>query len=766
MRSTGGILFLLAVGLVVGSALAQESGTPGITPEEQELVPPPLPRWREGGTPYDENQRLEPYAARRERDMPTSGLIASPPEYSPTRGVVFAYISSQWASVVRDLVVALTNDPNCPTCDEIAYVVVTSASQQQTATTQFQAGGADMSKVQFFIHPMNALWIRDYGPHFIWQNGALGIVDSHYYPERPLDNFVPTRLGDDSFLMPTYDMGLYYSGGNLQPGPDRMAVMSSLINLDNPTSEGFTPSLIAELFSKYQGIDTLHIFPMLPTSVDGTGHIDMWMYLVDEDTVIISEYIPGSNATAIQITNNAVTYMQNLGFTVYRTPAWNAVQSGYMTNYTYTNAFRVNNRVFVPTYGDGNSAYRPYDNQAIAAWIAAAGPEVEIYPINAYPIIYAAGAFHCIVMQMPRYTDAVPAAHVIWPDGGQLLVAGTTRDILWVATDTDNVTIPQVDLYYTVNDGATWVYIGTTTNTGSYPWTVPNLAAPQAKIKVVVTAADNDQAEAVSEDYFQIAKADQTIYTFASGGGVDKFGWGYQTASWNNVNGVRRPVNAAIPSSAYPKLAASDATGGDGDTNRYVATTPSNGYESTHVYEFYVVETPDAIDDIQILWEGYAGQCTQVELYVWDYVQGQWSDATGTAPENYGINRYADNWAGTRDGILTADIRTNFERYVNASGQVTFLIYAERGSASGYAKTTYHDYVAVTVTQITQSLAGDVNCDGVVNFGDINPFIMTLTDPEGWQTLYPECHLLNADANGNGSVSFDDINPFIALLTG
>ena len=53
-----------------------------------------------------------------------------------------------------------------------------------------------------------------------------------------------------------------------------------------------------ELYQTYQGIDTLHILPRLPGSVDGTGHIDMWFYLVDEDTVIISEFIPGSNATA------------------------------------------------------------------------------------------------------------------------------------------------------------------------------------------------------------------------------------------------------------------------------------------------------------------------------------------------------------------------------------------------------------------------------------------------------------------------------------
>jgi hypothetical protein len=149
-----------------------------------------------------------------------------------------------------------------------------------SAISLFTAGGANMSKVQFIIKPINAIWMRDYGPHFIWQDGALGIIDSNYYPQRPLDNFIPTLLGDDIFKMPTYDIGLYYSGGNFQPGPNRTAFMSNLVNVDNPASEGFNQTLIAEMFQTYQGIDTLHVLPQLPGSVDGTGHIDMWMYLI------------------------------------------------------------------------------------------------------------------------------------------------------------------------------------------------------------------------------------------------------------------------------------------------------------------------------------------------------------------------------------------------------------------------------------------------------------------------------------------------------
>jgi len=64
------------------------------------------------------------------------------------------------------------------------------------------------------------------------------------------------------------------------------------------------------------------------------------------------------------------------------------------------------------------------------------------------------------------------------------------------------------------------------------------------------------------------------------------------------------------------------------------------------------------------------------------------------------------------------------------------------------------------------SPVGDVNCDGVGDFGDINPFVLLLTDQAAWQAMYPECPFLNGDINADGSVNFGDINPFVALLAG
>ncbi len=60
-----------------------------------------------------------------------------------------------------------------------------------------------------------------------------------------------------------------------------------------------------------------------------------------------------------------------------------------------------------------------------------------------------------------------------------------------------------------------------------------------------------------------------------------------------------------------------------------------------------------------------------------------------------------------------------------------------------------------------------MNCDGNVDFGDINPFVLYLSDYGAWLQTYPGCPPTNGDINGDGSYpSFGDINPFVALLTG
>jgi hypothetical protein len=72
----------------------------------------------------------------------------------------------------------------------------------------------------------------------------------------------------------------------------------------------------------------------------------------------------------------------------------------------------------------------------------------------------------------------------------------------------------------------------------------------------------------------------------------------------------------------------------------------------------------------------------------------------------------------------------------------------------------------LTDATLTPAAGGDTDCSGHIDFGDINPFVLALSNPAAWQAAYPGCNYLNNDIDCNGTVDFADINPFVALLSG
>ncbi len=66
---------------------------------------------------------------------------------------------------------------------------------------------------------------------------------------------------------------------------------------------------------------------------------------------------------------------------------------------------------------------------------------------------------------------------------------------------------------------------------------------------------------------------------------------------------------------------------------------------------------------------------------------------------------------------------------------------------------------------------GDSNCDGQINWRDIDFFVAAQNDNvSAWTALHeqvygapPSCPFANNDVDGSGSVSWRDIDPFVAL---
>lgn len=386
--------------LVAGWLLCTESASAGSLVSEAFLATieddeETLPR---GFAPGERESWIPPDLSRAIR-VPPPGDPRAISEYEENEGLLIRW--GQQNSVLTEMTVAVT------TLDRSGkmFIVVSGASQQNTATSTLQSAGADMSRVQFVVVPSDSVWIRDYGPRYVTLGSERAIIDHEYNRNRPNDNAVPDAIAA-AWSEPEYDLPLVHGGGNFHLFANREALMTNLIVNENP---GVSAQQVIDYYSDYQGLD-LTLVDALPSSYDSTQHIDMWMLPASNRRVIIGEYAASEGGGVPRtVTENTTTLLESRGYEVLRTPGWRV--SG--AHYTYTNAVIVNNLVLI-------CRFNGYDaqNQQARAVFESAFPGRIIHAVNCSGIISLSGAIHCIVMHVPaeRAVSRVFRARFEWDD--------------------------------------------------------------------------------------------------------------------------------------------------------------------------------------------------------------------------------------------------------------------------------------------------------------------------------------------------------------
>ncbi|MCY1022692.1 lamin tail domain-containing protein [Pyxidicoccus sp. MSG2] len=105
----------------------------------------------------------------------------------------------------------------------------------------------------------------------------------------------------------------------------------------------------------------------------------------------------------------------------------------------------------------------------------------EVYRVDAYiPSYDTTTTDHYPVLTRYTWGNEGAALTVISPNGGESWAGGGARTITWTATQ-----VPTVKLEYSLDDGGAWALIGTASGaSGSYTWTVPDIAASLARVRV------------------------------------------------------------------------------------------------------------------------------------------------------------------------------------------------------------------------------------------------------------------------------------------
>ncbi|MCX5786347.1 MAG: agmatine deiminase family protein [Elusimicrobia bacterium] len=251
--------------------------------------------------------------------------------------------------------------------------------------------------------PIDTVWMRDYGPYGISSGQTrVGIVDSTYrhYQYRRNDDALPSNLGKAK-KMDIFGMPLIIDGGNVMTDSKGDLFMTKRTYVWN---SNMSPEQVDAALKNYFKVKNIYTFdysgyPAEPA--DGTGHIDMFMKLLNDHTVLISvadtEPFKSTGEKAAAFFKGK-TAPDGVPYKVITVKGWDS--SG--TWYTYTNSLIVNGVVLMPSY----SGHDTENAQGKAAYEAGI-PGVNVVSINSDDSITSGGSIHCVTQTIPVLPPAV-----------------------------------------------------------------------------------------------------------------------------------------------------------------------------------------------------------------------------------------------------------------------------------------------------------------------------------------------------------------------
>ncbi|MGI8923582.1 MAG: agmatine deiminase family protein [Fimbriimonadales bacterium] len=224
---------------------------------------------------------------------PPTGPVRCASEYEPMDGLLMAWEgSASWKNILAAMALEVTG----PLGGARVYMVVDDQSEQNSCNTTLTNAGVDVSNVFYVVRPTDTIWIRDYGPRYIYQGGCRAIVDHIYNRPRPLDDVFPLYFSSLK-AHPVYEIGLVHGGGNYHLDSVYRSYATRLINNENP---GLTEAQIIAKWFAFQNVNTT-LFNPFPQGVDSTQHLDMWMQVIADDRVVVSDWPTAPGSTQDQI---------------------------------------------------------------------------------------------------------------------------------------------------------------------------------------------------------------------------------------------------------------------------------------------------------------------------------------------------------------------------------------------------------------------------------------------------------------------------------
>ncbi len=305
-------------------------------------------------------------------------------------------------SVFKDLVRALHN--------RIPVIgIVNNEDEIELGQALLDDAGLPPTAVWFVKHPLDSMWLRDFGPLFSrWSDGRVEVVDALYH--NPGESGI--RAQDDAFAayigrvlgLKVRKMPLVIEGGNLLSNGDGLMVTTTKV-IDQPENRHLSLEQIGGILKDHLGC-RLWVYAR-GLQGEPTGHIDFCMTFLKRNLALVGQY----DATYDPV-NAAI--LDSMAETLRGQPTSMGpmkVERVYMPPRTadgtwrsYCNVLLCNGVLLVPSYADID----PAKEQEVHKTFKRLVPGLEIVPIPCDSLVEKRGVLHCIGITIPGYVNVRP----------------------------------------------------------------------------------------------------------------------------------------------------------------------------------------------------------------------------------------------------------------------------------------------------------------------------------------------------------------------
>ncbi len=361
------------------------------------------------------------------------------------------------------------------------WILVDNYSDSTTVISYFGTQGVTLYNHKFLEKQTDAFWARDFGPwgYYYGANDSLGIIDPSYYSSRPNDDAVPgfiaNYMGIDNYYTP-----LKFEGGNFMSDGYGHGFYSSRICQNNSNYNSWSYPQSRDTMKSVFGLHTATELTSLVCD-GGTGHIDIYSKLLDEQTILVAEY-PSSVVAPDKNTIEAnVALIQTLTTTYGRPFKIHRVEIPTKDDGTYAstcgqfnsdirgfvNGLIVNKTFIFPSFSDTTDGNVALDS-VIINYYRNIMPGYKIVPIDSRLLTPWGGAIHCITIQIPtdnpiRFWHPTVEGYKPLQSNYHILAKITNKD-----------GIANAKCYYRKQGATAWSNVALTDSSGYFVGDIPN----------------------------------------------------------------------------------------------------------------------------------------------------------------------------------------------------------------------------------------------------------------------------------------------------